>query len=526
MRGETISSQEYGCLMPDQSRRIITIGAKTIRTDPLKQYPNHSKEDILGGLIYVHDVTDEINRRREAERERERLRQEAIASDDANQSKSTFLSNMSHEIRTPIASVLGIIELLLGTELDSLQRDYAETIKFSADGLLDVVGDILDFSKIECGKLAFDPSPFNLKGFVSELDRIFTHTARSKRSRFQSYLTIDPSIGTNPEIIGDKGRVRQVLSNLVSNSLKFAPAGQITLDLKLEKSPPDRLKLSATIKDDGIGLTPESLRILTSWQPFSQAESSTSRLYGGSGLGLCIVKTLVDAMDGTVSLESEGLGKGCKAKVEMMLQATTNTNDIAAYNVHSPESYTQPNPRIIPESTYRRSSQSTKRRTRSIRMNTPSRLTKSRDQYWILLAEDNPIMAKITIGLLKKIGLSKVDLVENGKEAVERIKNEMKIYDLVILDLIMPVLDGFQATKEIRELESKASNRFSLPIIALSASATRGDRERCTEVQMDDYLTKPIKSDVLEERVLHFLALGEKRRGMNHQTSESSMKNH
>ncbi|EGG05229.1 uncharacterized protein MELLADRAFT_27303, partial [Melampsora larici-populina 98AG31] len=365
--------------------------------------------------------------------------------EDANQSKSTFLSNMSHEIRTPIANVLGIIELLLETELDSLQRDYAETIKSSADGLLDVVGDILDFSKIECGKLSFDPSPFNLKDLFHELDRIFTHTARSKRSRFQSNLTIDPTIGTNPEIIGDKGRVRQVLSNLVSNSLKFAPTGRITLDLRLERSPPDRLKLSATIKDDGIGLTPESLRILTSWQPFSQAESSTSRLYGGSGLGLCIVKTLVDAMDGTVSLESEGLGKGCKAKVEMMLQYTTNTNHTTPNHVHSPDSCNPPNSKSIPESNHRRSSQSTKRRTRSVRnkdASNQSRLTKSRDQYWILLAEDNPIMAKITIGLLKKIGLSKVDLVENGKEAVERIKNRIKIYDLVILDLIMPVLDG------------------------------------------------------------------------------------
>lgn len=417
---------------------------------------------------------------------------------------------------------MGIIELLLETELDELQRDYAETIKSSADGLLDVVGDILDFSKIESGKLSFDPSPFNLKDLVSELDRIFTHTARSKRSRFHSSLTIDPTIGTNPEIIGDKGRVRQVLSNLVSNSLKFAPAGQITLDLKLERSPPDRLKLSATVKDDGIGLTPESLRILTSWQPFSQAESSTSRLYGGSGLGLCIVKTLVDAMDGTVSLESEGLGKGCKATVEMMLHTTTNTNHTTTNNVHPTELCNLPNHKPIPETNHRRSSQSIKRRTRSVRtkeISNQSRLTKSRDQYWILLAEDNPIMAKITIGLLKKIGLSRIDLVENGKEAVDRIRNRMKRYDLVILDLIMPVLDGFEATKEIRELELKGSDRVSLPIIALSASATRGDRERCTEVQMDDYLTKPIKSDVLEERVLHFLALGERRRGINDQTT-------
>lgn len=320
--------------------------------------------------------------------------------------------------------MIGLVELLLQTDLKPDQREYAETIKASADVLLEVVGDVLDFSKIESGKLSFDNAAFDLRELLGELDRIFTHTARRTRNRIETSLDIEPGIQSG--IIGDRGRIRQVFSNLLSNSIKFTNAGQITLAVRLRRHPSDGLLLSATVTDNGIGLSSDSLRALTTWQPFSQADTSTSRLYGGSGLGLCIVKSLVDAMGGGLTLDSPGLGHGCRVEVEMIVQAGAKSQRVGDQD--------GPNDR---------------RRSRSPQ----PRLAQERDRYSILVAEDNPVMAKVTTALLRKQGF-KVDLVKNGKEAVERAQEKfeasgrMKSYDLAIVDLMMPVLDGKEACYE------------------------------------------------------------------------------
>ncbi|WAQ87796.1 hypothetical protein PtA15_8A703 [Puccinia triticina] len=552
LRGETTRNQQYGCIMPDGAKRILTLSAKPIREYPMQDYPDGSPDHILGGLIYVMDVSHQNENTKQIEQEKEALRAEASAAEDANKSKSAFLSNMSHEIRMPIAVIQGLIDLLLDSDLTTQQRDHAETIKASADGLLTVVGDVLDLSKIESGKITFEHEPFDLAQLISETEKFFAYTARSQSNLFECHLSISPLLNPQTIVVGDRCRIRQILNNLLSNALKFTTRGSVICSIKLEphqnglSTEPQhqqQLRLTAEVVDTGIGLTAQSINKLSQFEPFSQADSSTSKLYGGSGLGLCIVKSFVEGLGGQILLESNGLGKGCKVTASVILDQF--------HEAPSP-SPLKPNPgQASPRS--RQHSPPHHGSTRHIRNTsthssfhgplTPNRNGREtptdiidKSKYSILIAEDNPIVGQITLNHLKKAGFVGVDLVNNGQLALNAILKKFyhplnqspvkeedalksirshssnendqqhpprKTYDLVLLDLKMPLLDGYQTLKAIR----KAIPKVYLPVIALSASDSREDKERWEEAQFDDYLSKPIKGDELARRVLYFLLL-------------------
>ncbi|POV97194.1 hypothetical protein PSHT_14701, partial [Puccinia striiformis] len=567
LRGETLRNQQYGCIMPDGSRRILTLSAKPIREFPMENYPDGSLEDIVGGLCFVMDVTDDVERTKAIEREREILRAEALAAEDANKSKSAFLSNMSHEIRMPIAVIQGLIELLLDSDLTAQQRDHAETIKASADGLLTVVGDVLDLSKIESGKVTFEHEPFDLAQLVSETERFFAYMARSQSNQFKCHMSIPPLLNTQTIVVGDPCRIRQILNNLLSNALKFTTNGSVLCNFKLEPyvkktkqetcSEP-QLRLTVEVVDTGIGLTAQSLHTLSQFEPFSQADASTSKVYGGTGLGLCIVKSFVDGMGGDILLESNGLGKGCKVTVSVILDRVPPSPPTSPLKSNQSSA----NPLLQPSSTQNLVRPSIHSLLSSatphpIRGETRAEVIPEKkidiSKYSILIAEDNPIIGQINMAHLKKAGFVIVDLVNNGqlalnailkkfyhqhyqliqspsKEEVNRIdrtyppiktrnldddqqQQSRKTYDLVLMDLKMPLLDG-SVSKPSKRF-AKAIPNVYLPVIALSASASRIDKERCKEAQFDDFLSKPIKADELTKRVMHFLSIVEDVRSRN-----------
>jgi signal transduction histidine kinase/ActR/RegA family two-component response regulator len=401
----------------------------------------------------------------------EKLEKAMQESKQANHAKSEFLANMSHEIRTPMNGVIGVLHLIKQTELSDQQREYVNIAQSSAESLLIIINDILDFSKIEAGKLELENIVFNLRENIKEFSQAASIMAEQKGLRLSLELA-----GVNDGALkGDPVRIRQIISNLVGNAIKFTESGEVCIRAELtepntNEGPPERniKKFICSVTDTGIGIDEKSAVSL--FQSFQQADTSTTRRFGGTGLGLSIVKSLCEMMDGQITLTST-VGEGSTFTFIIYLQAYEQ--DVLTEN-------------------------------RNIDDNMSNKLSKISGKR-ILLVEDNYINQMIAENMLSEMGLL-VDIVGDGQQALDTLNKSKRrsFYSAILMDCQMPVLDGYQTTGSIRK--GKAGKRWcDVPIIAMTANAMKGDRQKCIDAGMDEYISKPINPDKLVAKIIEVL---------------------
>lgn len=390
---------------------------------------------------------------------RERLEQKLIIAqknaEEAANIKQQFMANMSHEIRTPMNAIIGFNERLSKTNLDELQKEYVSAVQSSGENLLAIVNDILDFSKIEAGMVRIEEIQFNLHELLDSVITLFFVQAKEKNIdvRLQVSKTVPASI------IGDPTRLTQILINLIGNAIKFTSKGNVKILVDVVESHDEKIHLQFKVIDTGIGISKEKISEI--FERFTQAKSDTSRIYGGTGLGLSIVKKLIELQSGTISVKSEKDNGSEFTFVIPYKKAEKQTTD-SKINKENNSSFTF--------------SETSK----------------------ILVVEDNLMNQKLAGFMLKDWGL-KYDICNNGKLAIEKIK-ENNIYDVILMDIQMPEMNGYDTTKIIRE-----ELMLNIPIIAMTADALPDERDKCISLGMTDYISKPIKADDLRNLIAKYI---------------------
>jgi PAS domain S-box-containing protein len=559
--------------------RYLTRAGESRWTDVLAGFSYDETGRVAGVFGTLRDVTE----RKEFEAELARARDMAL---ESARLKSEFLANMSHEIRTPMNGVIGMTELLMTTPLSENQREYARTIKSSGEALLTIINDILDFSKIESGKLRFEPENFSLLPVVEDVMELLSERADSKGIKLTSLIQTD----VPRKVCGDAGRLRQVLTNLAGNAVKFTERGNVTVRVSKESEDEDRIILRFAVSDTGIGISTEQRQKL--FQPFSQADGSSTRRYGGTGLGLAISKQLVELMGGEIGVDSTpGCGSTfwftirfekeaqshiaedshlsrervlviddnptsrafiqiqlrawgvrndsattCQQAVEMLQKAVRHNDPFTAALLDMQMIDTdglimagkiKADPaisltRLAAMTSLRRQSDHKAMSEAGIEtwFAKPIRLSHlydwlaglspiahqveeseedkdspakiSREAARILLVEDNAVNQQVAVMCIRELG-HRLDTASNGREAIEVLGRGN--YDLVLMDCQMPEMDGYEATAEIRR------RGWKVPVIAMTAHALEGDREKCLAAGMDDYISKPVKTQSLADAI-------------------------
>lgn len=391
----------------------------------------------------------------------------------ASQAKTMFLANMSHEVRTPMNTILGMVDLTLDTELTTEQRDNLLTVKNAADILLSLLNDILDLSRVEAGKIQLESIEINVERIVRSVCKTMDILARNKGLKLQ--WVVDEAV---PDMVkGDPVRIRQILVNLINNAIKFTKEGNIQVEVKVDLKEEDKCELRFSVADEGVGIDKDNQKKI--FEVFTQADVSTTRQFGGTGLGLSICKRLLELMGGRIWVESEK-GRGSIFYF------------VVPYAIVKKEE--------VPEALQEESIESQLMEQIS-KKKQPEEVREKKEDLHILLAEDNLVNQKMTQKVLEKKGW-KIAVANNGREVLDIFEKEA--FDLILMDALMPVMDGLEATRKVRQMEQGSGKR--IPIVALTARVMAGDRKKCLDSGMDGYVSKPIDRAQLYEVIQSFFA--------------------